>query len=85
MEKTMELTELVARMARALVDEPDEVQVDEVVGASTVIIELTVAKADVGKVIGKQGCTVEALRTLLSAAAMKARKRSLLEIIEPEP
>ncbi len=69
-------------IARALVDEPDDVSVTEVGGAHTSILELKVAKADIGKVIGKQGRTVGALRTILSAVSAKTKKRTVLEIIE---
>ena len=76
------MKELVTYMAQALVDEPDEVRVDEVEGAQTSVIELSVAKNDLGKVIGKQGRTARAMRTILSAAATKLRKRMVLEIID---
>ncbi|MFH0799847.1 MAG: KH domain-containing protein [Pseudomonadota bacterium] len=75
---------LITIIARALVDKPDEVEVTEVEGEQTTVIELKVAKEDLGKVIGKQGRTARALRTILSAASMKIRKRAVLEIIEPE-
>jgi hypothetical protein len=64
------------------VDNPDEVDVAEVTGEQTSVIELRVAKEDLGKVIGKQGKTAKAMRTILSAASSKIRKRSVLEIIE---
>lgn len=76
------LKELIEFIARALVDNPDEVRVAEVEGEQTSVIELKVAKEDLGKVIGKQGRTARAMRTLLSAASTKARKRSVLEILE---
>ena len=76
--QTKEFIEIVAR---ALVDEPERVSVSEVGGMHTSILELTVAKTDIGKVIGKQGRTADALRTLLSAASAKAKKRALLEIV----
>ncbi|MBU2235033.1 MAG: KH domain-containing protein, partial [Proteobacteria bacterium] len=66
----------------ALVDKPDMVAVSEIVGEQTSVIELRVAKEDLGKVIGKQGRTAKAMRTILSAASTKIRKRSVLEIIE---
>jgi predicted RNA-binding protein YlqC (UPF0109 family) len=69
-------------MAQALVDNPDMVVVSEVVGEQTSVLELRVAKEDLGKVIGKQGRTAKAMRTILSAASTKIRKRSVLEIIE---
>jgi len=64
------------------VDNPEQVEVSEVVGEQTSVIELRVAKEDLGKVIGKQGRTAKAMRTILSAASTKIRKRSVLEIIE---
>ena len=78
----MELAELVGEMAKALVDSPDEVIVHELKGQMTSVIELRVAKGDVGKVIGKKGRNAEALRTILGAAAMKERKNYVLEIID---
>lgn len=74
--------ELVDYVARALVDVPDEVVVREVAGEQTSVIELKVSKTDLGKVIGKQGRTARALRTILNAASTKLRKRSVLEILE---
>jgi predicted RNA-binding protein YlqC (UPF0109 family) len=76
------LKELIDFMARALVDKPDQVEVSEVEGEQTSVIELRVAKEDLGKVIGKQGRTARAMRTILSAASTKIRKRAVLEIIE---
>jgi uncharacterized protein len=76
------LKELIEFMARALVDNPEKVQVSEIVGEQTSVIELRVAKEDLGKVIGKQGRTARAMRTILSAASTKIRKRAVLEIIE---
>jgi hypothetical protein len=76
------MKELVKFIAQALVDHPDQVQVMEVEGEQTSVIELKVAKEDLGKVIGKQGRTARAIRTILSAASTKIRKRSVLEIIE---
>lgn len=73
---------LIKTIAKALVDKPDEVEVTEVEGEQTTVIELKVAKEDLGKVIGKQGRTARALRTILSAASTKIRKRSVLEILE---
>lgn len=73
---------LIEMIAKALVDKPDEVEVIEVEGEQTTVIELKVAKDDLGKVIGKQGRTARAMRTLLSAAAAKVRKHCVLEIIE---
>ena len=76
------LKELLECMIRALVDQPDEVKISEVSGEQTTVFELVVAKEDLGKVIGKQGKTAKALRTILTAASTKLRKRSVLEIIE---
>ena len=76
------MKELLELIAKALVDNPDEVKVSEVVGEQTTILELRVAQEDLGKVIGKQGRTARAIRTILSAAGMKLRKRFHLEIIE---
>jgi uncharacterized protein len=76
------LKELVEFMARALVDNPDKVKVSDIEGEQTSVIELRVAKEDLGKVIGKQGRTARAMRTILSAASTKIRKRAVLEIIE---
>ncbi|MGB1274229.1 MAG: KH domain-containing protein [Nannocystaceae bacterium] len=81
-EPKISLKELVAFLARALVDNPDEVEVTEISGAQTVVLELRVDKSDLGKVIGKQGRTVKAMRSILSAASAKLRKRSELEILE---
>ena len=69
-------------LAKALVDHPDQVKVTEVEGENTSVIELAVAKEDLGKVIGKQGRTARALRTILAAASAKIKKRAVLEIIE---
>ena len=76
------LKELLECMVRALVDIPEEVRVSEIVGEQTTVFELVVAKEDLGKVIGKQGKTAKALRTILTAASTKLRKRSVLEIVE---
>jgi predicted RNA-binding protein YlqC (UPF0109 family) len=76
------MKELIAYIARALVDDPDRVEVTEVVGEQTTVLELRVAKEDLGKVIGKQGKTAKAMRTILSAASTKIHKRSVLEIVE---
>lgn len=76
------LKELLECMVRALVDIPEEVKISEIKGEQTTVFELVVAKSDLGKVIGKQGKTAKALRTILTAASTKLRKRSVLEIIE---
>ncbi|WP_300717589.1 KH domain-containing protein [uncultured Desulfovibrio sp.] len=73
---------LIEFIARSLVDHPEQVQVSEVEGEQTTVLELKVAKEDLGKVIGKQGRTARAMRTLLSAASTKAQKRVVLEILE---
>jgi len=78
----MTMRELIDAIAKALVDKPEEVHVGEVEGEQTTVIELKVAKDDLGKVIGKQGRTARAMRTILGAASTKLRKRSVLEIIE---
>ncbi len=77
-----ELGALMTVVAQALVDEPQSVEVTEVQGEQACIIELKVAKADLGKVIGKQGRNAQALRTILIAASTKLRKRAVLEILE---
>ena len=77
-----ELRDLIEYVSKALVDMPDEVDVNEIVGEQTTVIELKVDKTDLGKVIGKQGRTARALRTILNAASTKLKKRSVLEIIE---
>jgi predicted RNA-binding protein YlqC (UPF0109 family) len=76
------MKELISYIAQALVDHPEEVKVTEVEGDQTSVLELMVAKEDLGKVIGKQGRTARAMRTILSAASAKLKKRTVLEIIE---
>jgi len=76
------MKQLVTYIAQALVDNPEQVRVDEVEGNQTSVLELKVAKEDLGKVIGKQGRTARAMRTILSAASAKVKKRTVLEIIE---
>ncbi len=76
------MKQLIEFIAKSLVDKPDAVEVKEVEGEQTSVIELKVAKEDLGKVIGKQGRTARAMRTILSAASTKMKKRSVLEIIE---
>ena len=78
----MEMKELIEYIAKVLVDNPGEVHVTELEGKQTSVIELRVAKEDLGKVIGKQGRTARAMRTILGAASTKLRKRSVLEILE---
>ena len=77
-----ELKDLITTIGKALVDLPDEVEVKEIVGEQTTVVELKVNKSDLGKVIGKQGKTARALRVILNAASTKLHKRSVLEIIE---
>ncbi len=76
------LKDLVTYIAKSLVDNPDAVQITEVEGEHTSVLELRVAKEDLGKVIGKQGRTARAIRTILAAASSKAKKRTVLEILE---
>ena len=76
------MKDLIKYIAQALVDNPDIVEVSEVLGEQTSVIELRVAKEDLGKVIGKGGKTAKAMRTILSAASAKMKKRAVLEIIE---
>ena len=76
------LKELITYIAKALVDHPELVQVHEVEGEKTTVIELRVAPDDLGKVIGRQGRTARAMRTILNASATKLRKRAVLEILE---
>jgi uncharacterized protein len=78
----MEMKELIEYIAKVLVDNPDDVRVTELEGKQTSVIELRVAKEDLGKVIGKQGRTARAMRTILGAASTKIKKRSVLEILE---
>ena len=76
------MKDLVEYIAKALVDKPEEVVVTEIEGQQSHVVELKVAKEDMGKIIGKQGQMAQAIRTILSAAGMKIKKRSFLEIIE---
>jgi predicted RNA-binding protein YlqC (UPF0109 family) len=76
------MKDLISDIVKALVDQPDQVSVNEVEGGHTVVLELSVAKSDMGKVIGKQGRNAQAIRTILSAASGKVRKRYVLEILE---
>jgi len=76
------LNELVSYIAKSLVDNPDKVEVREVAGEQTAVLELKVAPEDLGKIIGKQGKTAEAIRTILGAAAAKMKRRAVLEILE---
>ena len=76
------MKELIKHIAQSLVDNPDKVEVTEVIGQQASVIELRVAKEDLGKVIGKQGRTAQSIRTILSAASAKVHKRAGLEILE---
>ena len=76
------MKDLLIKIAQALVDNPEQVHVNEIVSAQTVVLELKVDKSDMGKVIGKQGKTAHAIRTILNAASGKTRKRYVLEIVE---
>jgi len=76
------MKDLIGYIAQALVDHPEQVNVTEVEGDQTNVLELKVAKEDIGKVIGKQGRTARAMRTILSAASAKIKRRTVLEIVE---
>jgi predicted RNA-binding protein YlqC (UPF0109 family) len=76
------MKDLIAYLAKALVDKPEEVVVTEIGGAQSSVIELKVAKEDLGKVIGRQGRTARAMRTILGGASAKMKKRCVLEILE---
>ena len=76
------MKDLIGYIAQALVDHPEQVNVNEVEKDQTDVLELKVAKDDIGKVIGKQGRTARAMRTILSAASAKTKKRTVLEIVE---
>ncbi|MGD1974498.1 MAG: KH domain-containing protein [Desulfobacterales bacterium] len=76
------MKDLIGYIAQALVDHPEQVNVSEVEGDQKNVLELKVAKEDIGKVIGKQGRTARAMRTILSAASAKTKKRTVLEIVE---
>ena len=76
------MKELVAHIARELVDKPEEVSVTAVEGNQTLVLELKVAKADIGKVIGKQGRLANAIRTIVGSVSAKDKKRTVLEIMD---
>jgi predicted RNA-binding protein YlqC (UPF0109 family) len=76
------MKELIETIVKSLVDQPDEVRINIIKGEKTSVIELSVAKDDLGKVIGKQGRTAKAIRTLLTAASTKLKQRAVLEILE---
>jgi predicted RNA-binding protein YlqC (UPF0109 family) len=77
-----DLSKMIELMAKMLVDLPNQVEISEIEGENTTVIELKVAKEDLGKIIGKQGRTARALRTILNGASTKLRKRTVLEIVE---
>lgn len=77
-----ELPKMIEIIAKALVDLPDEVSVNEVQGENTTVIQLRVAKTDIGKIIGKEGKTANSIRTILLGAATKLKRRTVLEILE---
>jgi predicted RNA-binding protein YlqC (UPF0109 family) len=76
------MKDLIGYIAQALVDHPEQVNVTEVEGDQATVLELKVAKEDIGKVIGKQGRTARSMRTILNAASAKIKKRTVLEIVE---
>ena len=76
------MKDFLIQIVKALVDNPEEIQVNEIEGTQTTILELRVAESDMGKVIGKQGRTANAIRVLLNGASGKAGKRHVLEIVE---
>lgn len=78
----MQMKELIEYISKALVDNPEQVEVREIEGEQSSVVELRVSKEDLGKVIGKQGRTARAMRTILSAASTKLKKRAVLDIIE---
>lgn len=76
------MKDLVGYVASALVDNPDEIAIGEVVGNQATVFELKVAKEDLGKIIGKKGSTAQAIRTILNASSAKTKKRTILEIVD---
>ncbi len=76
------MKELILCIAKALVDNPDQVVVEEITTQQTLVLELRVAKEDIGKVIGKKGRTAQAMRTILSCASAKTQKKAILGIVE---
>ncbi len=78
------MKELIEFIAKALVDHPEKVVVREVTGERTTVYELKVGEGDIGKIIGKEGKTAKAIRTIVTAASMKTGKRAVLEILEPK-
>ena len=78
----IQLDQLVTRIAQSLVDRPQDVQINTIESGHTMVLELRVAKEDIGKIIGKQGRTAQALRTLIGAVSAKCKMRTVLEIVE---
>ena len=76
------MKDLIIKIVKSLVDHPDEVSINEIGSAHTTVLEVRVAKTDLGKIIGKKGRTAQAIRTILSAVAAKARDKYILEIVE---
>ncbi len=76
------MKDLITEIVQALVDHPEEVSINEIGGGHTTVLEVSVAKTDIGKIIGKRGRTAQAIRTILSAASGKSRKRYIFEIVE---
>jgi hypothetical protein len=76
------MKDLITKILQALVDQPEEVSVNEIGSGHTTVLEVRVAKTDIGKIIGKRGRTAQAIRTILSAASGKSRKRYIFEIVE---
>jgi predicted RNA-binding protein YlqC (UPF0109 family) len=76
--------DIIEKMAKALVDHPDEVAVRVIEGEQTTILELKVAQSDIGKVVGKHGRTIRSIRTILNAGGMKSKKRFVLEVLDPK-
>jgi len=76
------MKDLIGYIAKALVDQPEKVSVTEIEGNNTNVLELSAAKSDMGKIIGKQGRNAQAIRTILNAACGKTRKRYILEIVD---
>ena len=76
------MKDLVTKIAKALVDYPEQVSVNVLEGSQSTVLELAVAKDDLGKIIGKQGRTAKAIRTIIGAASAKQHKRAILEIVE---
>ena len=76
------MKELIKHIVQALVDHPEKIAISEVGGKQSTLLEIKVAKEDIGKIIGKQGRTAQAIRTILNAASAKAKKRAIMKIIE---